>query len=79
MVTRKDKVGAASVDIAGYIASPVEPRIVVVVGERTRAFEGYERTCSSTEPTWAWASRSSAREPPREAGGLCGRMPRFLS
>jgi hypothetical protein len=43
VVTRKDKVGAATVDIDGYIASPVEPRIVVVVSESKRAFEGYEK------------------------------------
>ena len=41
-VTTKDGVGAAKVWIDGYIRSPLEPRILVVVSVRTRAFEGYE-------------------------------------
>ena len=43
VVTHKDKLGVASVEIAGYIASPVEPRILVVVSESKRGFEGYEK------------------------------------
>ena len=41
-VTSKDEVGAAKVWIDGYIPSPLEPRILVVVSVQTRAFEGYE-------------------------------------
>lgn len=42
VVTTKDKVGAAKVEIAGYILSPLEPRILIVIAEQKRAFEGYE-------------------------------------
>jgi hypothetical protein len=44
VVTTKDKVGAAKVELDGYILSPLEPRILVVVGVHTRAFEGYDTT-----------------------------------
>ena len=42
IVTRKDEVGATQVGVDGYILSPKEPRILVVVSELRRAFEGYE-------------------------------------
>ena len=44
IVTQKDKAGASQVTVNGYILSPKEPRILVVVGERRRAFEGEEET-----------------------------------
>jgi len=43
VVTRKTNVDAATAEIAGYILSPKEPRILVVVSESKRAFEGYEQ------------------------------------
>lgn len=43
VVTRKTNVDAAGAEIAGYIPSPSEPRILVVVSESKRAFEGYEQ------------------------------------
>jgi hypothetical protein len=43
-VTSREQVGAAKVRIAGYILSPAEPRVLVVVSTLTRAFEGYEET-----------------------------------
>ena len=45
-VTSKDKVAAANVWIDGYILSPLEPRILIVVSEQKRAFEGYEEDLS---------------------------------
>jgi len=42
VVTTQDEVGAAKVKLDGYILSPLEPRILVVVSVQTRAFEGYE-------------------------------------
>ena len=46
LVTSKDKVGAAQVRIDGYILSPLEPRILIVVSEQKRAFEGYKEDLS---------------------------------
>jgi hypothetical protein len=46
LITSKDKVGAAQVWIDGYIPSPLEPRILIVVSEQKRAFEGYEEDLS---------------------------------
>ncbi len=43
-VTHQDKVGAATVQVVGYILSPKEPRILVVVSEMRRGFEGYDET-----------------------------------
>jgi hypothetical protein len=43
-VTTREEVGAARVWIDGYISSPLEPRILVVVSVLTRAFEGYEES-----------------------------------
>jgi hypothetical protein len=42
VVTRKTNVDAADAGIDGYIISPKEPRILVVVSERKRGFEGYD-------------------------------------
>jgi len=42
VVTTADQVKASRVWIEGYILSPFEPRILVVVSVRNRAFEGYE-------------------------------------
>jgi hypothetical protein len=42
VVTTADQVKASKVWIEGYIRSPLEPRILVVVSVRNRALEGYE-------------------------------------
>jgi hypothetical protein len=42
VVTTADQVKATKVWIEGYILSPLEPRILVVVSVRNRALEGYE-------------------------------------
>jgi hypothetical protein len=42
VVTTADQVKATKVWIEGYILSPLEPRILMVVSVRNRAFEGYE-------------------------------------
>jgi hypothetical protein len=42
VVTTKDQVLAAKVQLDGYILSPLEPRILIIVSVQTRAFEGYE-------------------------------------
>jgi hypothetical protein len=42
VVTTADQVKASKVWIEGYILSPLEPRILMVVSVRNRAFEGYE-------------------------------------
>ena len=43
-VTTQDKAEVTSVKVDGYILSPREPRILVVVSERRRGFEGYDDT-----------------------------------
>jgi len=42
VVTTADQVKASKVWIEGYVLSPLEPRILVVVGVQSRAFEGSE-------------------------------------
>jgi hypothetical protein len=42
VVNRKEDVKATQVWIDGYILSPREPRILIVVSEQKRVFEGYE-------------------------------------
>ncbi len=43
-VTRKENVGATEVAVDGFILSPREPRILIVVSERTPGFEGEEES-----------------------------------
>jgi hypothetical protein len=43
-VSTRDGLGAMKVWIDGYILSPLEPRILLVVSVQTRAFEGYEES-----------------------------------